>query len=963
MANDGEISIDTKVDTKGLDKGLRSVNDKVKKTSKEIEKSTKPVEGLKVAFNETGGAAAGFTQKMNGLASSGGAVAVGITAAVMAAKKYIDTLKEADEAYKVQEKAERALSAAAENNPYLNPESVQRLKEYAGELQKVSNYGDEGTIDIMAQLASTGRTESEIMKIMGAAADYAAAKHIDLKTAAETLNSTYSGMSGTMGRQIADIQDLTDEELKNGDAIDLIAQKYKGFAAEAVDSGIQAKNAFGDFMESIGKIASPTFEALDKKAKSFWESMTSMIEKVDEAIQNARETWVIGGDYRWSKDYMKELDKALKQVHPTKTTMFLEDSAESLSDDEIHHLQVYIESQKKITDNQREFLVLLGKEKQHRDNRARAAEEYTKYAEKWKNAKKEEIQAWLDSRDTMSYSIQELKAVNDAMKAIEEQEKRNAAEKAKEEAAAAQAAVDARDKLRAQYDETIRQKQEEINQRRINGEEISKEAEAQEMYNTAFSAYVKMMSDPAMKGNKGTFKHEVDARAQIADWGTVAGGEELKKQIAEFTEELGKAADEANGIAKNHYQEVLDALDEEFNAIIESKYIENEKKLELDEEYKQKRAEIVAAMVEEERQLVLSKVSETTELEKSRWGEYEDELRTLQETRKAIDSSEVLSAEEKEAAIDAVEKKHAEEKKNLLKDLAEENRSWWDEYREQQEELLRLKEEVDASEIASEEEKAEAIEAINRRLTESKTNQYAETMTQISSYTSQIVSIVNDAANLMLETSRNEARAEQAELEEKYRRGEISEEEYQEAITNSKKKAAKEQYKIQMAQWAASILQATANIAEGVTKAIAQGGIAGLISGALVSAAGAVQIASIIANKPTPPNFSTGGIVGGSSYSGDNIAANLNSREMIMNQSQQKGLWDFINGGSNGQGGGTNIVINNSASNIATAQPKITRDKIEILIDARVNDSLKNGRYDNSLSQAQQGMSGDYYGI
>ena len=84
---------------------------------------------------------------------------------------------------------------------------------------------------------------------------------------------------------------------------------------------------------------------------------------------------------------------------------------------------------------------------------------------------------------------------------------------------------------------------------------------------------------------------------------------------------------------------------------------------------------------------------------------------------------------------------------------------------------------------------------------------------------------------------------------------------------------------------------------------------------------------------------------------------------MIINQAQQKGLWDFINGGSNGQGGGTNIVINNSASNIATAQPKITRDKIEILIDARVNDSLKNGRYDNSLSQAQQGMSGDYYGI
>ena len=222
---------------------------------------------------------------------------------------------------------------------------------------------------------------------------------------------------------------------------------------------------------------------------------------------------------------------------------------------------------------------------------------------------------------------------------------------------------------------------------------------------------------------------------------------------------------------------------------------------------------------------------------------------------------------------------------------------------------------------------------------------------------------MQDACNLMLETSKNEATAEQAELETKYRKGEISEEEYNKKVAESKKKAAKEQYKIQMWQWGASILQATANIAQGVSMAIAQGGVAGLITGALVGAAGAVQIASIIASKPTPPSFSTGGIIGGTSTHGDNIAANLNSREMVMNMNQQKALWDFINGGSNGTGGGTNIVVHNSASNLVTAQPQISKDKIELLIDARVNDSLKNGRYTNALNMAQQGAAGDYYGI
>ena len=248
---------------------------------------------------------------------------------------------------------------------------------------------------------------------------------------------------------------------------------------------------------------------------------------------------------------------------------------------------------------------------------------------------------------------------------------------------------------------------------------------------------------------------------------------------------------------------------------------------------------------------------------------------------------------------------------------------------------------------------------------QSKAAQIADLMTQINYYTSQTVDVINSAANLMLETSKNEAKAEQAALEEKYRKGEISEEEYNEKVTESKKKAAKEQYKIQMVQWSASLLQATANIAQGVTQAIAQGGVAGLITGPLVAAAGAVQIASIIASKPTPPNFAGGGVIGGmngASMGADNTYIHARTGEMVVNAAQQKALWEAMNGGANGAGG-ANIVINNSAANIATAQPKLTRDKIEIMIDARVNDSMRRGRYNQSMSEAQEGMTGDYYGI
>lgn len=895
MANDGEVNIKTKVDESGLDKGLRSVKNKVNNTSKDLNKGAKAVNGLKTAFNETGGAAAGFASKMESVAASGGGVAVAITAAVMAAKKYIETLKKADEAYKVQIKAEKALQKAADNNPYLNGESVHRLKEYASTIQSFSNYGDEGTIDIMAQLASTGRTESEIMKIMGAAADYAAAKHIDLKTAAESLNSTYSGMAGIMGRQIADIKDLTDEQLKNGEAIDLIASKYKGFAQEAADSGTQAKNAFGDFMESLGRLANPTFEALNQKAKAFWESMTSHMDGFNKALEKARETWVIGGDYQWSKDFVKGINENLKSVHPTKKTMYLEDNAESLSDENIRHITVYLEAQKKLNDNEREFLQILKDEKTHRENRAKAAAEYTQYLEKWRGASKEELQTRQKALLTTEYNLQELKAVNDVLKEVEKQEQRNQKEAQK---TADDYAKDSNKKLQASLEAL------EV-EARAKGQAVS----AQDKYNVYLQSYIDLLTKTEGAIKEG-YPVEQKRLEQLR---------EAKKAVEEAAD-----AEEKLAAAIKLTQAATDALNSANRHLTPAE--------ELDAEIKQ--LDDIKAKIEamSDAEIAAAQAGAETQLSKSQL------IAGLNEA-------------EKQATLAKVEAITATEE------------SWWDKYTNQQQQLLEMKKAVDESEVLSEEEKVNALKAIDESYSKSRKQQFADLATQIKGYADQVVDITNQAANLMLETSKNEATAEQAELETKYRKGEISEEEYNKKVAESKKKAAKEQYKIQMWQWGASILQATANIAQGISMAIAQGGVAGLFTGALVGAAGAVQIASIIASKPTPPSFSTGGIIGGTSTHGDNIAANLNSREMVMNMNQQKALWDFINGGSKGAGGGTNIVVHNSASNLVTAQPQISKDKIELLIDARVNDSLKNGRYTNALNMAQQGAAGDYYGI
>lgn len=857
MANDGELNFKTKIDDSDLDKGLKRVKSKVNNAAKDMGKGTKATNALKTAFNETGGAASSFTSKMGSLASSAGPVAAGLTVAVMAVKKFIEGLKAANEAFKVQEKAEKALQKAAENNPYLQKESVQRLKEFASGLQEISNYGDEGTIDIMAQLASTGRTEAEIMKIMGAAADYAAAKHIDLKTAAETLNSTYSGMAGTMGRQIAEIKDLTDEQLKNGDAIDLIAGKYKGFAKEAADSGTQAKNAFGDFMEAVGAMANPVFEKLNKKAKAFWEYMTDSVNSLKTLLDNESRKW---GDIK------VEVDEAMARVNKT------------------HIDKKTSKKIKGVSLEDKETLEWLKEELKLR----------------------KELNGSLTKKETIIYQM--VRKELDARRCLEEIQKKEA-EAAQTKANAEAKAAETAKKANEAADASNKKLKESLYALEVEAKAKGQAVSAQDRYNVYLNSYIDLLTKTNGLIKEG-YPIEQKRLEQLRE------AEKAAKAAADTEEKLAAAIKLTQAT-----KEALSNIQEKMRP---AEHLQKELKA-LDD--------------------IKRKIKEATE----------EEIKRAQQGEKNI-----LNREELLKGLAEAEKRIIDEKVNAI---AGKEQSWWDKHVSKQADLLKMKQALADSEVLSEEEKYERMKQLDEAYLQDKAAQTAELLTLIQGYVDRSVSIMNQAANLMLETSKNQATAEQAQLEMKYLKGEMSEEEYNKKLTESKRKAAKEQYKIQMWQWSVSLLQAMTNMAVGISQAISKGIPLGLIEAPIVAAAGAVQIASLMASKPIPPSFSTGGIVGGSSYNGDNIAANLNSREMVMNMSQQKGLWDFINGGSGGRGAAPNIVINNSASNIATAQPRLTRDKIEIMIDARVNESLKNGRYNDSLNLAQQGMSGDYYGI
>ena len=97
---------------------------------------------------------------------------------------------------------------------------------------------------------------------------------------------------------------------------------------------------------------------------------------------------------------------------------------------------------------------------------------------------------------------------------------------------------------------------------------------------------------------------------------------------------------------------------------------------------------------------------------------------------------------------------------------------------------------------------------------------------------------------------------------------------------------------IKMADTVATNANTTAEVTNAGAKAMsAHAGIP--FAGIAIGLAG---VASIIAVMASMPKFATGGIVPGSSFSGDSIMARVNSGEMILNSGQQSNLFRLANG-------------------------------------------------------------------
>lgn len=842
-----------------------------------------------------------------GSAVTGAGVAFKAATAVIG--KVGDAIADLSAAYNVQATAEKQLEAAAKNNPYLSDYSVQQLKDYAGELQSISTVGDEQLLPMMAQLASAGRTQNEIQAVMKTALNMSATGAMSLEAAVKQLNATYSGSAGKLGQFSAAVQGLTADQLKNGDAVRILGEQYEGIAKEVSDAtgGWQKfKNSFGDMKEALGKGAAEIQNKAGHILSSVFDTITGKIKDMTGATKEAEaalKKMAAGGEQ--AKNPTADQLRAQIQLATTE----IKNAEEEL--DKLHRKYDEMLKGEDVGNSEIE---------KRQEELEKGQERYVKLLEK-----ASELREKGNSKKASGYESQAnaQKVINDRLEAsiklMQDQQVQNtinldatkkANEAAHEQIAAQEAIVKAnQDKIATLKDQL--KKEEELEAKRAN--EVA--------HQKSVSEYVKANRDALA--------------AQVA---------EIERKYA-LQEQEGKLTDE---MAR---KEAEVAKEREIQAAKESSYLDLISKDRTLITERSKAAKDALSGVANGYGKLIEKEKELAE--------FKGDKQKLEEMRK---EAEKLTEEARKFVSEFDDTKlSARIGKSILalmdyRDTLKEGTEAWEEYNDKIRELSALLDEVEAKEAADDMGQAE-----NQTWAE----KYSQKLAIVEDFASKYNEIMQGLSDLAVETAENEATAKTAALEKQFADGLISEDEYNEKKEQIEKEAAEKTYKAQMWAWSANLLEIQANTALAIMQALAKSGnpYVGVAMAATMGVLGAVQLATAIKNKPIPPSYATGGVVGGfggASMGGDNTYIHARNGEMILNAQQQRSMFDMLNGGSRG-GNNVSVSVKNYAAGNASVSMQPTQSGIEMIIRETVRAQMRNGDYDSSLLYAEQNMDGMRY--
>jgi len=194
----------------------------------------------------------GLTRMIRSYGAEIGAVVGAVYGAIRITKNFTD-------AFIKQEEAVTRLNTSLETTGVFTPELSEEIQDLASELQGMTMYGDEATLQATSLLQSLGKLSGEGLKqAIPLVQDLATGMDMDLNTAASLVGKTLGSTTNALSRYGIMLDSTASPSEKLAELSRQIEKSFGGIS-EAMGNTFQGrvtkvKNAFGDLKEVIGGI-------------------------------------------------------------------------------------------------------------------------------------------------------------------------------------------------------------------------------------------------------------------------------------------------------------------------------------------------------------------------------------------------------------------------------------------------------------------------------------------------------------------------------------------------------------------------------------------------------------------------------------------------------------------------------------------------------------------------------------
>jgi hypothetical protein len=214
----------------------------------------------------------------NNMKSLGRTISTGLTLPIIAFGAA--SVKAFDEQIKAETKLRTALGDSAE--------AFDVLKKQAQDLQKITIFGDEATLEAQSFLAQLGLNADAILRLTPLIQDFATAQGIQLTDAAKLVAKSVGSSTNALSRYGLQIEGTVGEQDRLESAVNALTKAFGGQSEAIAKEGLgplqQLKNELGDVSEKFGEIVLEFIDPLTKGLEKISDALSGLTKEQKENI-------------------------------------------------------------------------------------------------------------------------------------------------------------------------------------------------------------------------------------------------------------------------------------------------------------------------------------------------------------------------------------------------------------------------------------------------------------------------------------------------------------------------------------------------------------------------------------------------------------------------------------------------------------------------------------------------------